>query len=117
MWASAVWEQGGEHTTSYDQFLELFKCTFDHKPEGKEVGESLLSIKRGDRRVVEYTLEFCTVEAGSGWNEPALKAMFRQGLCPEVLSKMACQDEHLSLDALIDLAIHLDHRIQSRPSP
>lgn len=45
-WATAVWSQGGEHTNSYDQFLELFQHVFDYSPEGKEIGESLLSLKQ-----------------------------------------------------------------------
>lgn len=53
--------------------------------------------------------------AGSGWNEPTLKAAFRQGLNSEVLNELACCNEQLTLDFLIDLAIRLDHLLQNRP--
>lgn len=77
-WASAFWRSGSEHTTSYDNFLE-----------GIEVSENLLTIKQGSRRVADYALDFHTLAAASRWNELALKAFFRQGLRPEVLSELA----------------------------
>lgn len=58
----------------------MFCRVFDHVPEGGEVEDSLLSMQQGDRRVVEYALEFCTLAAESSWNELVLKAAFRQGL-------------------------------------
>lgn len=57
---------------------------------------------------MEYALEFHTIAAQSGWNELVLKTAFRQGLNPELMKKLACQDEQLALDAPIDLAIRLD---------
>lgn len=38
-----------------------------------------------------------------------LQAVFHQGLNPIICKELACRDEHLSLDALIDLAICLDN--------
>lgn len=63
------------------------------------------------RNAAEYALEFCTLPVGSGWNKPVLKAIFHQGLNPEVLTELTCRDDKASLDSLIDLAIHLDHLI------
>lgn len=58
---------------------------------------------------MEYMLEFCMLTAGTGWNEPALKVAFCQGFDPCVLIELACRDEQISLDALIDMSIHLDN--------
>lgn len=76
-WATVVWNQGG-NSTSYKYFIKLL--VFDHSLEGKEIVERLLAIKQGNRCTVEYTLEFRTLGVGSGWNKPALKAAFCQGL-------------------------------------
>lgn len=74
----------------------------------------LLTMKQGSRCVAEYALEFCTVVARSVWNEPTLRTVFRQGLNPNIVTELACCDEQLALDSLIDLTIRLDHLLQSR---
>lgn len=99
--------------TSYERFIELFCQIFDHSPKGMEVSEQLLTLKQGSRCVVEYLLEFCTLTAGSRWNEPALKVTFCQGLNPQVLTELACQDEQATLNSLIDMFIQLDNLLQN----
>lgn len=98
-WASAVWERGGKPTNSYNWFIELFKGVFDHQLEGVKIGEKLLTIQQGERRVAEYALEFHTLVAGSGWNDSALKAVFCQGLDPIILTELACRDEQHTIDS------------------
>ena len=53
---------------------------FDHPYEGKVSGELLVNLRQGNRSVVDYSLEFRTLAASSGWNEAALLVIFRQGL-------------------------------------
>lgn len=65
---------------------------------------------------VDYALEFRTVVAGSRWNEPMLKTVFRQGLNANILKEMACRDDSSTLDTLIDLAIRLDNLLSHRHS-
>ena len=87
---------------------------FDHPYEGRISGELLAKLKQGARSAVDYSLEFWTLAASTGWNEAALLVMFRQGLNYEILNELACKDDDLSLDQLIDLAIKLDHLLQNR---
>lgn len=75
-----------------------FKCIFDHPPEGRERGERLLQLRQGDQTATEYALTFWTVAASSGWNEPALRTLFRRGLCEEVQTELACRDDNLTLE-------------------
>lgn len=89
--------------------MDMFHHGFDHSPESKEVGELLLMLRQGPRRVSEFALEIHTISAGSRWNNAMLKATFRQGLNPEILMEMACHDEPLTLHTLIELAVQLDH--------
>lgn len=85
-WAMAVWEQGSEPISSYECFTELCQRVFDHLAESREMGEQLLTITQGTCRVADHALEFRTIAAGSGWNNTMLKAAFRPGSNPEVLS-------------------------------
>lgn len=72
-WATVLWERKGKATKDYNRFLAMFRRDFDHSPEGKEVGERLLAVKQGNKRVAGYTLEFCTLAEERGSNELPLK--------------------------------------------
>lgn len=72
---------------------------------GEKIGEQLLVVKEGRWRAAEYALAFCMLTARSGCNKIALKAAFRNGLNVEVLKELACREEQVSLNSLIDLAI------------
>lgn len=86
---------------------------FDHTLEGKEIREWLLTVTQGKWSAAEYALEVCTLTAGNGWNEAALKATFRQGLNSEVLKELEWCDDKVSLDSLIDLSIHFDNLVRN----
>lgn len=90
---------------SYDHFLQLFQCEFVHSPKSKEIGELLFTLKQRTQSAAESALNFW--EAGSGWNEPDLKATYGQGLNTDLLTELACHDDQLSLDMLIDKSICL----------
>lgn len=61
-----------------------------------------------------YALTFRTVAASSGWNEPALRSLFRRGLREEVQMELACRDDKLSLHALIAMAIRQGNLLRER---
>lgn len=107
-WVTTVWYQGGEHTSSYDWFLQLFQQVSDHSPESQKIAERLLILKQGNLSAAEFALNFHTLAVDSGWNEPALKAACCQGLNTNILTALSCQDDPASLDSLIELSIHLD---------
>lgn len=113
-WTSTICDKWGKSIASYNHFIQLFRRVFDHSPEGKEVSGRLLTLNQGSRRAAEHALDFRTIAAESGWNESALKAVFRQGLNHNILIEMACCDDDTSLDFLIDLAIRLDNLLQDR---
>lgn len=98
----------------FNLFLSRFKQVFDHSAEGKAVSEQLMSLKQGSHRVSEYTLDFRILAAESGWNSTSLQAVFHQGLHTRVRKELACRDEDITLDALIDLAICMDSLLCDR---
>lgn len=68
---------------SYSDFEEEFCEVFDHFVSGKDAGEKTAVIQTRKLSAADYALIFCPVAVESGWNEPALKTVFR-----EVLSKV-----------------------------
>uniref|UniRef100_A0AAR2IV05 Reverse transcriptase n=1 Tax=Pygocentrus nattereri TaxID=42514 RepID=A0AAR2IV05_PYGNA len=111
-WATASWSF--LQTLSYSDFLCQLRLVFDHAHEGQSCGEQLLSLQQGSSSVSEYALRFRTLAAGSGWNEPALLTVFRDGLNSRVQSELACKDDGLKLDQLISLAIRIDQLLSRR---
>lgn len=77
-----------------------------------EIGEQLPELSQGKCHAVEYALEFCTLTSSSGWNKPVpLKGIFQRGL-----TELACHDDSVSLNSLIDPAICLDDLLWKRPA-
>ncbi|KAK1795112.1 hypothetical protein P4O66_010292, partial [Electrophorus voltai] len=101
-------QQENIQVASYEDFIAQFKAIFNHPLEGKACGEMLTKLHQGNRSMSDYTHEFHTVAAGSGWNNAALLLTFRNGLNTEVLHELACWDDEFNLDHLIALAIRLD---------
>lgn len=94
-----------------------------HSPEGKEIVEKPLDIKQGNWNISEYALEFRTLVASCGWNKPALKAVYQQELCPDILIELYCHDKQAIVYLLINLSICLsqilkqetDHLLKKSP--
>ncbi|KAI4894728.1 hypothetical protein NFI96_008423 [Prochilodus magdalenae] len=105
-WATAVWSS--YQTRTYDEFISDFRAVFDHPHQDRAAGDQLVRLHQGARSVTSYALDFRTIAAGSGWNEPALLTIFRNGLNVDIRKEMACRDDGLSLEELIALAIRLD---------
>lgn len=51
--------------------------------------------------------------AGSRWNDMVLKIALHLGLNMEVLTELACHDEHITLDSLINFAICSDNLLHN----
>ncbi|KAK1788993.1 hypothetical protein P4O66_015895 [Electrophorus voltai] len=62
-----------------------------------------ISFQEGKRAVADYTIEFRTVAAESGWNPTVLMAAFHQGLSKKLKDELVHHDTRASLDNLIDL--------------
>lgn len=73
--------------------------------------DRLFSVRQGTRSVAKYSVEFCTLSAESGWNEPALQSAFCRVLSDSV--RDAHDTRPASLNEVIDHAI--EHERSSRP--
>lgn len=59
--------------------------------------------------MAEYSVEFGTLAAASGWDEVALQAAFHRGLSGQVCNALVSGARPGNLDKLIDRAIELDN--------
>lgn len=113
-WAEACFDEAAIHSSSYTEFLKQFKQTFHSSVSEEEATKRLWSLKQENRSVAEFAIEFRTLAADSGWNQPALKGALHHSLNEKIKDKLACRDEPAGLDKLIELAICLDNRLGER---
>ncbi|KAL6481423.1 hypothetical protein MHYP_G00095030 [Metynnis hypsauchen] len=113
-WATAVWGAQSSVMQTYASFEHQFKEVFDHSGTGKDPGEQLLHLKQGNSTALDFSLTFRTLAAESGWDDQALKTVYRNGLNEQLKSELACKDDAQTLDGLIKLSIRLDNLIRSR---
>ncbi|KAK3517551.1 hypothetical protein QTP70_012622 [Hemibagrus guttatus] len=108
--------------SSHDQINFIWHCgflspsdrAFDHPSRERCLTSSLLQMRQGIRSMAAYTIDFRTVAASSGWNEQALQAAYVQGLSEELKDELADRDPPNDLEALYELVIRLDNRLQER---
>ncbi|KAK3541219.1 hypothetical protein QTP86_016809 [Hemibagrus guttatus] len=113
LWAESLWSQDSPVTQSYATFVEHFKEVFGKPSWDSSVGEELCKLRQGKLMVTEYTIQFRTLAAKSGWNEQALLAAYRQGLSPQVRLHLAAHEDTIGLERLIQLSIRVATRMQS----
>ncbi len=90
-WATAVWNAQAPCCTSYSSFEAEFKRVFHHPLSGRQASKQLLTLRQRTHSAAEYAIQFCTLAAGSGWNDEAL--------------------------IIIDQVIRLDNRLRQRRIP
>lgn len=73
-----------------------------------------LSLLQGLHSVAEFSVEFRTVAAESGWNTEALQGVFIKGLSEQIKDELAARDDPASLDTFISLAIRIDSCLHER---
>eukprot|EP00063_Salmo_salar_P027264 XP_014002099.1 PREDICTED: pollen-specific leucine-rich repeat extensin-like protein 1 [Salmo salar] len=88
----------GALTTERSQVALVISLLTGRALEAERGVSAYSNYGRNDQNAAEYTLTFQTVAASSGWNEPALRTLFRRGLREKVQTQLACRDDNLSLE-------------------
>ncbi|ROL54060.1 Retrotransposon-like protein 1 [Anabarilius grahami] len=112
-WADSLWTQKGSVVKSYPAFVSHFREVFGRPLTDSSNGEKLYNLKQGNRNVTDYTLQFRTLAASSGWNEQALITTYRQGLEPNLRLHLAAYEDSEGLERFIQLALRVGSRMQS----
>ncbi|RXN35611.1 Pol poly [Labeo rohita] len=113
-WGTAVWESQARCCFEFESFKDEMIKTFDQSVFGKEASRLLASIQQGRRSVADYSVEFRTLAATSGWNAEALVARFLEGLNDTFKDELYAREVPDRLDDLISLALRLDARRELR---
>jgi hypothetical protein len=113
-WASALWESDSPVIENFGLFVAEMRKVFDHPVEGGDVAKRLISLRQSSRSVAEFSVEFRTYAARSGWNDKSLHGLFVSGLCESIKDELATREEADTLDELISLSIRLDNRLRER---
>ncbi len=98
-WARATWNANTSLINSYDAFTNHFKEVFELATGALSVSDQLLL--QGTSSTHEYTLQFRTLVATSGWNEEALLGAYRQGLDTSIRAQMVIFDDSVGLESFM----------------
>lgn len=80
----------------------------------EEASWLLFSLRQGRSSAAEHAINFRVTAAKIDWDESALRGTLHNSLSETIKDQLALQDEHKSLDELINLAIKMDNRIRDR---
>ena len=94
-------------------FLNEFHATFDHPSGGADAAGRLRSITQGSCSAADYTLEFRTLAADSGWGDVALRSAFCRGLSEDI-KDLIIRDQPPTLQDLITLVLLMDDRLREQ---
>ena len=112
-WAEAMSSVKFE-SLSFKDFEGRFREVFDHPSREGDAASRLMRLKQGNRTVSDYAVDFWTLAADSRWNDPALIAVFTNGLNDQIKDELAARDDPSDLHKLVSLAIKLDNRLRER---
>lgn len=113
-WAEAEDSARSLSQMNYSDFIQRFKQVFDHPDYAGSAAKRLFALQQGNRSAADYSVEFQTISADSGWNDKALREVFVRGLNEQLKDELASKDEEPNLNALISLVIRLDNRLRER---
>lgn len=86
-WAKAVWNNNNPIIHSFEQFSAHFSDVFSTTSGALSISDQILRLRQGSSSVSEYTLQFRTLAAASGWGEVALLGAYRHGLNPDIIRR------------------------------
>lgn len=98
---------------SNHHFTQQIQDIFQYPLGGNNVSVQLLQLSQGTDSAAEYAVKFCSLSVETGWNDPALKAIFCKGLNPSLQAELTCRDEDTTLSQYINTAIRLDNLIHN----
>lgn len=78
MWAKALWNANSTIINSYEAFSNHFKEVFGFTTGMLSMSDQQLRLRQCSSSTNDYTLQFRTLAATSGWNESALLIAYRQ---------------------------------------
>lgn len=124
-WVSAHWEGRNQCLNTYEAFTQELRRAFDRPTRRQAVSRQLHALRQGTGSVSDYSIEFRTLAADSGWGaDPALQSAFYNGLSESIKDELTSREEPADLDSLITLSIKIDERLRerrkersNRPSP
>lgn len=115
-WASAIWDNDLRLRTSYAYFIQQLREVFEYPAGGRSASAQIIPMSQNHRPIAEYSIEFRTLAAQSGWNDNALKEVFQNSLDAELQAELACKGESSTFSEYITLTIHIDNLMRNAPA-
>lgn len=83
-------------------------------PNPESLSRVLWKIRQGQQSVSDFSTDFCTIAAASGWDSCALKSVFINALNESLKDVMVLLDEPETVDNLFTQVTHIELRLKER---
>ncbi|KAI3375986.1 hypothetical protein L3Q82_016516, partial [Scortum barcoo] len=113
-WATAEWARGAAICRDKHQFTHVLTHLFDHSCSSQEASKAMFELRQKSRRVMDYAIEFRTLATDSGWNSPAIKGAFANGLNEDIKDQLAPHEIPEEFEDLVKMAVRIDTRLRER---
>lgn len=113
LWGAEEWEGQTPICSSFQVFAAELRKVFGHGSSLPAVADELLTLRQGQRSVVDYAVEFWNVASRSSWPVAPLANAFLHGLADYIKDVLFAYEIPASLDGVIDLAIQVDLSMQA----
>lgn len=107
------WDRRSAICDSFPLFLKTFSHIFQAMSPGREAAKALVSLRQGQRSMLDYAVKFQMLVEENGWNQLALVDAFYNGLWEVVKDQLTSVDLPAKLDAYITLASKINRRLWS----
>lgn len=87
-----------------------FKEVFGQSTGSLSIPNQVIRLRQGSSTVSDYTLQFRTLAAASGWNEAALLTAYHQGLNSQICTQMAIYYDNVGLENFMLRAVRISQR-------
>ncbi|KAK3519337.1 hypothetical protein QTP70_024766 [Hemibagrus guttatus] len=116
---SELQQLAGAHCHTLCQLLgEGMLEVFEYPVGGRDISVQLLELRQCSDSAADYAVKSQTLAPQSGWNDPALLAVFRERLSAALQAELACKDINTTLSNYITTDICMDNLFWQRwPKP
>ncbi len=91
--------------------MDHFRVGFGKSTFAISVHDELFWFRQAGLSIHDYTVQFRTLAAVSGWNETALLATYRRGLNPSLRWQMAIYDDTVGLESFLQKALMVSQHL------
>lgn len=113
-WATPLLLQDSPLLTDLQGFWQHMRLLYEDPFRPQTAAWRIKNLRQGRRPLQDYVAEFRLLSQDARWNEAALMDAFQDGLSDELQDELVRVEAPLTLDALVEQCLRMDHRLTAQ---